>query len=163
MHKQNEHNIAPELPPVLTSVEQEEALNEEREAREAREARTRNRKGRNFTEVYNCIWIIFTHFWLKIISRFLTLTRTRGIKSWRRLRPSATTRQRQALLPRRWRGVDFVCSGSTIMPRCWSICKRTLTIWVAMHCNRTTRVESVSPVAFVRRALRKSICWPGTR
>lgn len=51
MHKQNEHNIAPELPPVLTSVEQEEALNEEREAREAREARTRSRKSRNFTEV----------------------------------------------------------------------------------------------------------------
>ena len=47
-HKMTEHNLP--MTPVMTSVEQEEALNAEREAREAREARTRG-KTRSYTEV----------------------------------------------------------------------------------------------------------------
>lgn len=50
-HKLNEHNIQPSMSPVMTSVEQEEALNAEREAREAREAKLRGDKCRTYSEV----------------------------------------------------------------------------------------------------------------
>lgn len=40
-HRMSEHGQQPTMSPVMASVEQEEALNAEREAREAREARTR--------------------------------------------------------------------------------------------------------------------------
>uniref|UniRef100_A0A0C9R3P9 ZNF665_1 protein n=1 Tax=Fopius arisanus TaxID=64838 RepID=A0A0C9R3P9_9HYME len=42
-HKLSEHNEKTRISPALTSVEQEEALNAEREAREAREAKLRSR------------------------------------------------------------------------------------------------------------------------
>ncbi|KAL6267694.1 hypothetical protein P5V15_000766 [Pogonomyrmex californicus] len=43
-HRLAEHNKEPMMSPVLSAVEQEEALNAEREAREAREAKTRVKK-----------------------------------------------------------------------------------------------------------------------
>ncbi|XP_012276780.1 PR domain zinc finger protein 5 [Orussus abietinus] len=49
-HRLSEHNQQPIMTPVMASVEQEEALNEEREAREAREARTRGRT-RTYSEM----------------------------------------------------------------------------------------------------------------
>lgn len=42
------------MTPVMASVEQEEALNAEREAREAREARTRGGRNRTYSEVCTC-------------------------------------------------------------------------------------------------------------
>lgn len=48
-HRMSEHNKQP-MSPVMSAVEQEEALNAEREAREAREARTRTIK-RSYSEV----------------------------------------------------------------------------------------------------------------
>lgn len=55
-HRMSEHSQQPTMSPVMASVEQEEALNAEREAREAREARTRARS-RTYSEVqiYLCI------------------------------------------------------------------------------------------------------------
>lgn len=49
-HKMAEHND-PVMSPVLSAIEQEDALNAEREAREAREARTRGGKKRHYSEV----------------------------------------------------------------------------------------------------------------
>ncbi|XP_015606237.1 zinc finger protein 569 [Cephus cinctus] len=49
-HRLSEHNQQPVMTPVMASVEQEEALNAEREAREAREARTRGRT-RTYSEI----------------------------------------------------------------------------------------------------------------
>lgn len=47
-HRLSEHNQQPIMNPVMTSIEQEEALNAEREAREAREAsETMTRIGSN--------------------------------------------------------------------------------------------------------------------
>ncbi|XP_029173642.1 zinc finger protein 569-like isoform X2 [Nylanderia fulva] len=50
-HRVTEHNVQPTMLPVLSPVEQEEALNAEREAREAREAKTRGTKNRFYSEV----------------------------------------------------------------------------------------------------------------
>lgn len=47
----SEHSDQPAMSPVMASVEQEEALNAEREAREAREARTRAARSRTYSEV----------------------------------------------------------------------------------------------------------------
>ena len=44
-HRLNEHGQQPIMSPITASVEQEEALNAEREAREAREARTQGIRG----------------------------------------------------------------------------------------------------------------------
>lgn len=49
-HIVTEHNVQPPMLPVLSAVEQEEALNAEREAREAREAKTRDVKNRFSSE-----------------------------------------------------------------------------------------------------------------
>lgn len=49
-HRIAEHNEQPMMSPVLSAVEQEEALNAEREAREAREAKSRNVK-KSYSEV----------------------------------------------------------------------------------------------------------------
>lgn len=49
-HRLSEHNQQPVMTPVMASVEQEEALNAEREAREAREARTRGGRNRTYSE-----------------------------------------------------------------------------------------------------------------
>ncbi|XP_031841658.1 uncharacterized protein LOC116430976 isoform X2 [Nomia melanderi] len=49
-HRMSEHSQQPTMSPVMASVEQEEALNAEREAREAREARTRARS-RTYSEM----------------------------------------------------------------------------------------------------------------
>jgi len=50
-HRLSEHNKQPTMSPILSAVEQEEALNAEREAREAREARTRGAKNKSYSEV----------------------------------------------------------------------------------------------------------------
>lgn len=50
-HRMSEHSQQPTVSPVMASVEQEEALNAEREAREAREARTRSTRTRTYSEV----------------------------------------------------------------------------------------------------------------
>jgi len=50
-HRVTEHNVQPTMLPVLSAVEQEEALNAEREAREAREAKTRGAKNKFYSEV----------------------------------------------------------------------------------------------------------------
>lgn len=49
-HRMSEHSQQPTMSPVTASVEQEEALNAEREAREARDARTRARS-RTYSEI----------------------------------------------------------------------------------------------------------------
>jgi hypothetical protein len=49
----SEHNKQPSM---LSAVEQEEALNAEREAREAREARSRGIKNKSYPEV--CLFIL---------------------------------------------------------------------------------------------------------
>ncbi|XP_063977254.1 zinc finger protein 665-like isoform X1 [Diachasmimorpha longicaudata] len=49
-HKMSEHNQKNRISPALTSVEQEEALNAEREAREAREAKLRSRPYREIID-----------------------------------------------------------------------------------------------------------------
>lgn len=43
-HMMSRHNKQPTISPIMLAVEQEEALNAEREAREAREAKARNSK-----------------------------------------------------------------------------------------------------------------------
>ena len=50
-HRMSEHSQQPTMSPVMASVEQEEALNAEREAREAREARTRAVRSRPYSEI----------------------------------------------------------------------------------------------------------------
>ncbi|XP_050446343.1 zinc finger protein 836-like [Cataglyphis hispanica] len=50
-HRVTEHNVQPTMLPVLSAVEQEEALNAEREAREAREAKTRGAKNKFYSEM----------------------------------------------------------------------------------------------------------------
>ncbi|EZA60516.1 hypothetical protein DMN91_009963 [Ooceraea biroi] len=50
-HRISEHNKQPTMSPILSAVEQEEALNAEREAREAREARTRGVKNKSYSEM----------------------------------------------------------------------------------------------------------------
>lgn len=50
-HRMSEHSQQPTMSPVMASVEQEEALNAEREAREAREARTRVARSRTYSEM----------------------------------------------------------------------------------------------------------------
>ncbi|KAK0164102.1 hypothetical protein PV328_002765 [Microctonus aethiopoides] len=50
-HKLSEHNLQPTAAPIMTSVEQEEALNDEREAREAhKEKLNKNDRCRKFSE-----------------------------------------------------------------------------------------------------------------
>jgi len=49
-HRIAEHNEQPMMSPILSAVEQEEALNAEREAREAREAKSRSIK-KSYSEV----------------------------------------------------------------------------------------------------------------
>ncbi|XP_043522322.1 zinc finger protein Xfin-like [Frieseomelitta varia] len=50
-HRMSEHSQQPTMSPVMASVEQEEALNAEREAKEAREAKTRASKTRTYSEM----------------------------------------------------------------------------------------------------------------
>ncbi|XP_033347323.1 zinc finger protein Xfin-like [Bombus vosnesenskii] len=50
-HRMSEHSQQPTMSPVMASVEQEEALNAEREAKEAREARTRASRTRTYSEM----------------------------------------------------------------------------------------------------------------
>lgn len=50
-HRMSEHSQQPTMSPVMASVEQEEALNAEREAKEAREAKTRASKTRTYLEM----------------------------------------------------------------------------------------------------------------
>ncbi|KAG7202177.1 hypothetical protein KM043_015857 [Ampulex compressa] len=50
-HRMSEHNLQPAMSPIMASVEQEEALNAEREAREAREARTKAARSRTYSEM----------------------------------------------------------------------------------------------------------------
>lgn len=63
-HKLSEHNLQPTVAPIMTSVEQEEALNDEREAREAhKEKSNKNDRCRKFSKVINTyILIFFFHF-----------------------------------------------------------------------------------------------------
>lgn len=56
-HRMSEHSQQPTMSPVMASVEQEEALNAEREAKEAREARTRASRTRTYSEVLLHIFI----------------------------------------------------------------------------------------------------------
>lgn len=57
-HRITEHNEQPMMSPALSAVEQEEALNAEREAREAREAKTRGVK-KSYTEVCHPVSHLF--------------------------------------------------------------------------------------------------------
>lgn len=57
-HRITEHNEQPMMSPALSAVEQEEALNAEREAREAREAKTRGVK-KSYTEVCHSVSHLF--------------------------------------------------------------------------------------------------------
>lgn len=50
-HRMSEHSQQPIMSPVMANVEQEEALNAEREAKEAREAKIRASKTRTYSEV----------------------------------------------------------------------------------------------------------------
>ncbi|XP_034935788.1 zinc finger protein 329-like isoform X2 [Chelonus insularis] len=52
-HKLSEHNQQPSISSVMASVEQEEALNAEREAREAREAKLKYDRCRTYSETVN--------------------------------------------------------------------------------------------------------------